>query len=595
MKKIFILFLTMALFTPCLKAQTLSTEKRIKSNNATTLDAGIKLSKFENGALKLSTQKVTQLPSSVEFNSNQSTERLPVSSFSFKNAQADIDTVLYRRPNGYFFAGFSPNFYSSTLAIMFGPAYTEAAWYNYSDGSSIDNYSWTLPDPEDPEGMNTMTLNETAPSVAYPFNLYSSTPKLTASSALNSQSYTWGQNDVGMYILNGSTIAQIFGDPVSGFMPGAVSYDMQEYGITQYFIEMNTDGSYDYSFGTTDDHSITSIANSFLEPPHPYVLDSLWINAAFCTAPVGTEFELIILGLNSGGEVNDTIATSKITIEDVYGPYAEGEDYLYTLMFNSFDVYDDELGFEVTYDYLEIENGLLVELTGFDKEGVTFSALCQEMDFLDIAENHAFIKYDAHDGFGQLWTFYTGATSLAMNLGMTYSFLESDANSFSAAPTGSSKTFNLNCLYSPEEMWLSEELPSWLTATYTFDENTWDMSLTLTAEALPDANTERSTDIVLNTYGASTTISVIQNSTTGVSKFDANDVSVYANNGMVTVNYPESVKSVSLYSLIGQLLETHNLSTTGKDSFTPAQNRNQMYILKFEGRNTQISKKLFLK
>lgn len=491
--------------------------------------------------------------------------------FNQKNINT-LDSVVFMRPQGYFWAGMTTDFGYYYDYYLLGPAYSSSNWRNYSGGAT--SYLWTLPDPNGPFdeysiSLATLTSTEENPEAYYPDAIFFCTPSLTATDGTNTMTYSLGGVD-STYVFAGRN----FGD----LEVGACNYDCHQNMYAYYFEEG------DYLFGSSLDGSIDAVANYFEKPTHEYILDSLWINATYCTLPAGTELQLIIHKLDDEGKLSDTIASATAKANNILGPFGSENTY-YTIVFSEFSVFDTDLGFEVTQDYIEISDEILIELKGFNVEGAEFSVMAQEFDTSPVNENNAFVFY-YEDGVRD-WEGYEGSTSLAFNLGIFYSYLLADDNTYIASVGGDSKVFNITSMYSPEDIWFENELPDWLSYDFTFDEVTWDITLTFTAEALPSGVKGRGTTALLKTYGASFPISVTQGDYTSINGREIMKTRVFADNGAINLTYAKEYNNVSVYSTSGQLIGRYSLPSSGSFSFVPTVKQKGLYLLKLNGENNR--------
>ena len=487
------------------------------------------------------------------------------SGYGLKSASgtASLDSVLFMRPDGFFMPGLSSDFSSYFYYFLFGPAHSNNSfWRNLSGGAT--NYSWTLPDPagstQDNNGFITSTITSTEenPAAYYPRNSFFSTPSLIGSDGSASETYVWGAVDSTYLIAGGSLL--------NSLDVGACNYD-SHYEIISYYSSVNEQNEYSYMYGTKTDGSLDAVMNYFEKPAQKYVLDSLWIYAGFCSAPAGTEFNIVIHRIKDG-ELADTIATASTTIEEVAGPFYN--DFGYTLSFSNFNVYDEDLGFDIKQDYLEIEDAIMVELNGFNTEGVTLSIMSQELNTSPTGENNAYLYYysDNIRNFGS----YTGVyTSLAFNMDITYSYLFASDSVFNASTSGDSKTFNMTTYFSPTTMWADSIDNDWLSLTYDFDQETWAFDVTFTAAALPDDISGRADTVTLYTYGSDFTFYITQGDvTTGIDDVVQKDeFKIMNNNGTLHVTYPGTYAALEMYDISGRKTGTYQLSSSGAFSFIP--------------------------
>jgi|GEM_PF-2375009 len=505
-----------------------------------------------------------------------------------------LDSVEFMRPEGYFYAGLTPNFRYFLFYFLYGPAYSAGNWRNLSGGAT--SYDWTLPDPDGEvdafQGavLSTIQSTQTNPVAYYPFNIYYSNPSLTASDGTTSEEFILGSIDSTLIIAGGSSMS--FPET------GVGNYDVHKNLFAYHFEDEE-----DFLFGSSNvSNEVDAVANFFEKPTHTYVLDSIWINATYCTAPPGTDFNLVIHRVDEEGNLTDTIATSSIDIEDVLITIFEnenGDDTLYTLLAGQFQVFDPDLGFEITRDYLEISDAIVIELNGFNNnDAITFSVMAQEFGTTPIEENNAYVFYFEDDEryFG---SYNFANTSLAFNLGIIYSYLFADDNSFHVSADGGGKIFDVTTYYYPDDntLWTEEEIPSWLSLIYVFDETDWTMRMKISAEALPSGTSERRDSITIATYGSKFTIYIHQSelyddsdedNITNVDNTGESPISLVNRNGEIQITYPAKYTQLMMVDLSGRIVEKHSLPISGTFEFIPsAKLKGKMYLLELSGKSVE--------
>jgi hypothetical protein len=483
-----------------------------------------------------------------------------------------IPAAFYSRPKGYFFLGLTTDFSNAKSDLMLGNAYETATWLNYSNAES-KSFVWNFQDPKTSSNFVSTDLDAV---VTYPVGQYK-VPTLVATAGTRDSSYTWGTSVDGAYFATGG----------SGFGLGAGNYDLNEY---IYDYPADTLGN-NYLFGNSADNTIDALANYFEKPTHRYLLDSVWISLSKFSAPAGTEFKLIIHRVTDEG-LGDTIATAVCKAEDVM---TLDTDY-HTMLFKGFTSLDSITGLVVKNDYLEINDAILVELTGFNKKGVKLAAYAQGYDS-PIGESNAYIFYNSKDSTGAVSRLiynasdYIGAyTSLLFNLGATYSYIQPNENTFVAPKVGGSKTFNVDAYYSPNEWWLEADLPNWLTSEQTFNETTFAITYTLKAAPLPVGVTGRGAQVKVFTYGADMTINVSQGDYTGLTTSKLSTTKVLSNTNSFDLTYSSDFTSVKIYNVSGQMISDYDLPATGKLSVSANNMKKGMYLFKFQGKNSETTK-----
>ena len=482
--------------------------------------------------------------------------------------------ALYIRPQGYFYINLDTEWRSLLNNYMIGATYTPATWYNLS--VEADSYSWELADPENRNA--TIISTEVNPTVTY-YGLYSSyVPTLTAkANGGRDSTYFWGKNDANNLFFAGGTNSFNVGEPEPVCF-GAGNFDYRE------GLDLPRFAAGQYCFGTNSLLDIKSVANYFEKPAHKYLITQLWA-LVDAEAPAGTEFTLTIHRVSNAGVLTDVIATSTCTIED----YVEDD---MVLPFKAFAIIDPETGLEILVDYVEIEDAILVELSGFyNVPGVTFGAVSQTMATAPGGESNAYVSTNYFSSESDDWRWLNsanylvdGATSLAFSMEIIYSYLVSDSDVFTAPDAGGEKTFQVDSYYAPDYWWIEEDLPEWLSDDLTFDSNTWEIQYTLKAEPLPENVKNRRAVVKITTYGADMSILVLQGKGAGLSPMAVATKTKVANKGdRFELIYTPDYSSVSVYNIAGQKLAGYALPATG--TFTvPNGNYSQgIYLFRFAG------------
>ena len=499
--------------------------------------------------------------------------------------------ALYRRPQGFFYSGLSIDYSSFLADQMIGPAYVDAKWTNLS--KYANTYSWIFPNQKE-NGSDLKFSNEDV-TIKYPYGSYEM-PTLNAKGATQTSSYQWGTSEDGRYFRSGGYMMAFSSESdEDGFVIGAGNFDLTKKIILPQFNEG------DYCYGTSlndeDEHAnIDAIANYFEKPLHKYVLDGLWISAGEATAPAGFEFKLTIRRVVDGF-LSDTIATAVCKIEDV----VKVEEEYYSLPFTEFIVIDPEIGLEITEDYLEIEDAIFIELTGFNgKPNVSFGAFSQALNTAPGGESNAFVYLFLENVDGEIERkllnssdyLVRGATSLLFNLDLAYSFiLTSDGDEKFAAPNaGGNKTFDIISFFSPDE-W-EYELPDWISDDIKFDEEKWDIKWTLTAKPLPNNLSGRTAYIKVSIPGSDFTIVVTQGNETANSAPAQMFKSKVINTGnSFELSYPAGqFSAVSIINMAGQQVANYSLPSTGTFSVPVSSLAKGVYLVRFYGKSNEVIK-----
>ena len=506
-------------------------------------------------------------------------------------AATATDSTLYFRPQGFFFAGLTPKYIaaSSSLNILFGPSNVPVTWRNLSSYPSTA-YSWKLPDPDATDSGASITSTEMRPTQTFLFGVYDVIPTLTSTTANNTkEAYKWGAHSAANdRLFAGATITYMLD---GGIEVPACNYDAQQ-AYESFAFQAANPAAEGYLYGRRTDGLVDAVGNFFEKPLHPYTIDRVWVHALECTAPAGTEFELIIHKVTYNEnriQLTDTLATSKITIEQVTGPLNAGLHY--TLMFDRLMVFDEEFGLEMETAYIVVEDEILVELKGFNKEGVEFGVLGQANGTAGKDHNAAIFVQDAQKG-RQLSVYANFHTNLLFNLDVTYSFLFADSDIFEAPQAGGSKDFEISCLYATAG--ISEynvDMPAWITSTFLRPDADDGTLYTITVAELPANIPYREYTIWLYTKGASFPITITQGSGSSVGNAMEHQVNVVSNADEFQLTYPAAAfQKVSVWSITGVLVNEYVLPPEGKFAIPTNSLPQGIYILKLTGNGSKSVK-----
>jgi len=464
--------------------------------------------------------------------------------------------ALYRRPQGYFYAGLNNKGTNYLPDLLVGNAYTSSVWKNLS--KDAETYSWKFENPDESGTM--ITVTDKNPDVIYPFNLFE-IPALTASAGGKSSTYQWGSGDGVMAMLTGGDLAAV-GAP--GF--GVGNYDL----FYDFYYYTSSKG---YLYGTTSDNSIEGVANFFEKPAQKYILNGMWAYVYQFSFPAETEFTMVIHRIDEDG-LSGIIAKSTCKASDVVNRM---------MPFAGFITIDPETGLEIENDYIEIEDAILVEIKGFNNiPGGSIAFVNQEFNTSPVDGNNAYIFL----ANGRLTYYLAGATSLLFTLDITYSYLLADSNEFIAPVEGGEKTFNVTSFYSPDDWWLEEDYPDWISDDIVFDENTWEIKYTLKAAPLPANVTYREAVIKVVTYGADMSIKVTQG-VTGIRQIvtPVAETKVTNKGNHFELTYSPDYSAVSVYNVAGQKVAGYPLPSSGLFTVPTGNYPQGIYLISFSGTN----------
>jgi hypothetical protein len=477
----------------------------------------------------------------------------------------------YHRPQGFFYLSFTPKYESLNSEMMIGAAFEKDTWRNQSNQDS-KSFNWSFEDPKDAKA--TINTSEINPVVQYPNGFYTM-PTLSATAGVNTNDYKWGGVNSG-FLAGGNTAFDW------GTLGAGNCYLLN--GINNFTFAVD-----DYVFGTGPKKLVDGICNYFQKPVRKYLLDSLWISLGAFKAPVGTVFNLRIRKVNPvTGDMSTVIAKASCTTDNV----KEVAPGLFSMLFKGFVTFDTDLGTEIPKDYLEIEDAILIELYGFNKTGITLGAFCEKPS--NTGDSNAYVFYNDYTAGKRVFLssvqYINRRTSMLFNLGITYPFLHADDSTFVAPTLGGSKTFNVSSYVDPNNWWLNDPLPIWLTSSQIYNAATGAIAYTLTAESLPAYMAGRGATVVVSTIGADMIFEVSQGEYTSISTPQATNTKVISQDETVKLTYSSDFNKVTICTVAGLNIGSYNLSSDGKTTLPVGYLHKGLYLFKFTGKKTETVK-----
>lgn len=530
----------------------------------------------------------------------------PVSSETDLRAVQEELKPLFSFPDGYYFVGLTYNnvAFSEYIPYLIAPAYYGGApWKNLSTGA--DSYEWAFHNPKYGLGSSNvenediwMSITDENPDIVYPNGDFI-TPALMAMAGDEAKIYSWGPNMqfAGGVMFCGGRAEQ----PQSMgqlFQYGATNVDHFNKGLAVRKVSPN-----EYAFGTNE-RDVSSVCELFSKPAHPYVLDNVRIAMSVFTAPAGWEFEIIIHRMKDGVPT-DVIARSICTTEEVYSdPY---DDRIFTMPFNGFIV-KTEGGMELTMSELEIEDEILIELTGYyGNSDIKLAVTDQDYQSED-GKVTAYVYRDIKEGGKvverRLYRSdkYIGIkTSLLFNLDITYSFLVADDSTFEVPEEGGSKSFDVISYYAPTaidddgneyDVLEFENLPDWVTPKVEFDEKEWKMTISFTAEKLPEDKENRSAIVSAFIPGSNLdfTITQAKGNPGSIGSDKVKDINIVNTDNSIKLSYSTGYSSVYIYNMSGQYVGSYILPVDGIFEIPTTKLSKGVYVLKFRGERSKSVK-----
>lgn len=496
--------------------------------------------------------------------------------------------ALYNRPSGSFMRGFSKDYALAAGYAVLAPAYVENKWRNYSE--SADSYSWKFADPDNPDA--DIILSDAEPSIAYPFGSVAM-PALTASAeGAEDDTYQWGgSDDFGLLRSGGNNTVLFYGKEQPTTL-GSGNYDLQR----RFTVSQFQSGAYCFGTGSSSfwNAEIDAVCNYFEKPVSKYFITEMWIQIGVLDADPDAEFELIIHKVEDGTVTEDVIARASCRADEAEITAIQGEDY-YSLPFKFYRM--DEQSNEQVETYVEIEDAVLVELTGIRSEKVRKFAPFNQYEASPTKESNAYFyawvtDEDNPENSGRSRLYAASETlkdfysSFLFNMDATFNFFVPDSDRFNAPDEGGSKSISINTLYPPVNgaWWVDEEelaaMEDWVQPAFVPAEEGGYHRLVITAAALPQGVNSRLATFTLRTFGAEHTFTVAQGEA-GVRAMESKPVRVARTGTSLSLLYPEGLASVTLYRSDGRAVATYGLPATGKHIIDISTLETGLYLLRF--------------
>lgn len=492
--------------------------------------------------------------------------------------------ALYQRPDGTFLVGTSRDFYSASTPMIFGPAFAEVTWQNKSSQYATD-FEWQY---QATESGAVETTTERDLKVSYPFGLLLPVPTLQAK-AVGSQttSYKYSGVDVDGNVIDGNVLAG--GSPLFYFQNiGATQLGAGEYDINLGLAALTAaEGSYYFGSGAYDIFYKTNygLGTVVSAPYSKYVIGSVWIPFYRLSADPDVVFTLTVYKKNEFGEW-EKMATSTCKMADVKQEAVPGIDP-YIMEFTDFKME----GMELALSELEIDSEIMVEVEGFDQEGVKEYCPLNQGENSLVKQTGSFVLQK--ETFGEtVYKYRTNVSDLLVNYYCPflinfvafYSFIHADESVIYVNKEGGSKDVLIDVPYEAAAVEVDDytvPFPEWLSVEVS-DTDMPKVKLTATVAPLPAGETERRFAFNVSVPLADPLkMEVVQTSESSVAGVSQQAVRVVRNGDSWQISYPQGYESVSVVNMSGLKLADYQLSESGT-SLVPASDFSRgVYLLVF--------------
>lgn len=445
-----------------------------------------------------------------------------------------LPTAMFNRPDGSFYMGFSSDARLSYSKNVLMPAYTPARWRNFSNDDA-ESFLWTYEVNGESGTSTDVTL--VMPSVN-PGSI--KWPTLQANSGFRADEYNGGcdvnVNNSIQHSDNGT--AKVGGNSLITYTDGSqLNFSVGNFDPTKlYWLGEISQTGGAYAFGTgsgsfwgqmTDYqfNAVNGIANVYEAPAAPYIFNTV-------TMPLGDLFNIganIVCTVykakdlgNDALEVTDEVLGQAMATEGT----PVGGGYIMTFNFPNL---------------MFIDSPIAILVSGFDDQNlISIAPLSQALNH-DNGMGYGFVVLKHQSTGNTWWADISGALkavegggnmniSHCLGMNATFPYLHSnDGDVFVANIAGESKAFDIDSFWYPEKKdessldgWTIKCSDSWITASYTIDEEEQKAYLNITAEALPQGVDGRTATVIIEATGCEETITVTQGNTSGIAGVTVN-------------------------------------------------------------------------
>lgn len=566
-------------------------------------------------ALKKQKQKMVQAKTSIEamnlvrFDKNENILKV-------SRIKSVTPTALYNRPEGTYIPSLigneDPQYigYSYTTPSFFGSAFS-IPWTFRNLSTDAISYSWNWGDSLNVSTDENLILKER--DVNYLPNGAFYAPTVNAINGTDTVSYQMSAGTADYPLLNSSLDKQYVGVPdyYSNTAEG------NSYGNSIWYVHaaggtgLSGTGT-GYFWGTclraadgTNGTKVSSLVNVYEKPMSSLVIKDICLFGVSVDSgvPVPTDkfLTLSVIKIDASGKLTtDTIASSKISGGDVIT-----DEYKNCYFPFTFVETDLATGFDTPIS-LVINDAFAIVLSGLEQPGMDFGILTDYANKID--GSSYFTKVDAITGVsdGGLYKASTNNMNMyfMMNSYFNYLFAEKQTQTLTAPAEGGSALdntknpgaviysfFNVTDSVTNEVMVSYDEktLPTWLTVTYddSYFKDYNALVFDFKAEAIPAGVSSRTANVVFNSYGAQTTITINQNAANGLETIKNQNAHVISTSNSFDLSYTTDFNKATLYNASGQVMAEFGLPGSGTYKISTNDLSKGIYILKFTGTKTE--------
>jgi len=526
-----------------------------------------------------------------------------------KVATEDTLTVIYGRPDGTLFQGYTRDYLAYSGVYLHSPAITTVDYIPYANKTSTFawNYSGGNSDPIEDSMETDGTLHFISGITSSGYISY--LPKVTATSTTETEEYVIGKGSGFQYLLAASVDRDTTTDGtafegIPEFSPltlGNMHANKPTGG--NLYGGFSAGGSFSPSY-SNENGACTGVMQIIPQLKSPLYTESVSILAyevGGIAVPAGGKMKIQFYYVEADGSLGQLIGESSTT-EFVKTYSTQG---VFTFVFQQ-----EEDGFIIDKPItLGTEAPIAVVVTGFDAtwnfkflfggnsvEGSSYTLHGEDLKIstFGYTSNPTVPSADLYIQFNGI---FNCLAPYAEDLAMTFpeaggwgitGYDEEDGSPYNEVDLFSSYNIDSDLT----NVWV-ESSPDWvdgldIDSTYFEDYNA--ILLYFHAEALPEGVSERSGEIVVSSYGVSVKFPVSQQKANGINNPKNAGLNVYKTSTTFEITNAQKYATVNLFSVTGQLISSHSLSKNASLSIPSSNLKNGVYFLRFNGNGTESIK-----
>jgi hypothetical protein len=498
--------------------------------------------------------------------------------------------AAYRQPQGGLFLGMDPDTWGGySASCIVNSAYSRWNWKNTNLEEGV-NYTWDYVNEQYDQKFST----DEDSLLLFVGDDYFSTPKLTATNGKgHSSSFVLGadyqnKNNESFAIAGGNAA-------LIGF---DANCDYSCANIDNGFTVL-TAGADAYYYGTGassfSDANYESLVVAYEKPQSTLYFEGVNVYLYVFEAPENTKFTMNIYkaekndkGFTKRGAL---LGSSTLLAKNVTTIKVDNQAVGYTMKFTDFEVKDED-GFFIKKEYFEVDDKILLELSGFNVDGVSLAVASEEIDPTD-SDTRSLFTVKGDESF---YSWNDKKQTMFFNLsGAVYSYINTSQKTIYASRNAAS--YDLDVVPYFDTLWVDNQpLPEWVKVDVVneeYNESNWKAQVRVSLTALPESDSARYYSLEFRTTGASKTVLINQGGPVSVKEIKkAPTVFALKNNEGYLLKYPETMKELTMVSITGSVVGRYKLPAVGQYQLVNTELAEGIYLLKFSGGNTTESIKL---